>query len=241
VAYSATQIGSETVRRHKAKPEIYIGEPCPTIWTVFSNIKERKSIIDLCNQYAPNKTRISDGFFPRPKYHPLGYGGVGALISFSYGVPNNVPEILFRSSRKWHPIFKSRVIDSSITPLLESNSQLDIEKALVKLRENKIQSFIKENALPVNSTRLIVFLAGANRFRFWDQISEQTGLTLSEINELYQEATLNKFVNENYILTDFGKQQLDFMRTKHGALAKQLDNNVPIYYVPKQLRALNGV
>ncbi|EIW90162.1 hypothetical protein AGRI_02388 [Alishewanella agri BL06] len=241
VAYSATQIGSETVRRHKAKPEIYIGEPCPTIWTVFSDIKERKSIIDLCNKYAPNKETINDGFFSRPKYDPLGYRGIGALMSFSYGVPNNVPEILFRASPKWQPIFKSRVIDYSITPLLERNSQLDIEKALIKLRENNIQTFIKKNDLPDHSPRLIVFLAAANRYRFWNEISEQTGLTVSEIHELHQEAISNKFINEKYILTDFGKQQLDFMRTQHGALAKQLDNNVPIYYVPKQLRALNGV
>jgi hypothetical protein len=120
LGYSGSEIGIDTVRGHRLKPEVRIVTGCPTIWNAFSG-SELQEVEQLCRVH------------PRKHPEPLGYGQSGTLIAFSHGCPNNAPPVLHSRKSKWVPLFEGRSTHDVLAPLLADKDYSDVHQRVTKL------------------------------------------------------------------------------------------------------------
>lgn len=89
---------------------------------------------------------------------PLGYGGIGALISFYYNTPNISLPIIWGSKNSWAPLFKRAVKINGINSYYKQ-----IESSLNKKKKDGTVLEYKEN-------KLTVFVEGSFDEMFFDYI-----------------------------------------------------------------------
>ncbi len=224
--FSGTQQGIERVSTHKSIPQIYEVLSCPTIASAFEPQKAT-DIKNLCKKYGPEK-KHDDG--------ALGFEGTGGLIAFSHGAPNNLPTILHKKARKWHPLFPGR---STANVRSIFGEQPDNNSLAFRLNKLKQSGITKSGwlARKSNDAKSLILIMAALKSapRFDDVLSRKTGLTIPEVGSFIDQLEKWKWIGGNRRLTDEGYKQLRHAR-KSKKSQKELSQPPATHYYPKSLR-----
>jgi hypothetical protein len=100
VAYASTTAGKIAVEASPHIDELRIVQIAPGIDRLRQNPDEK--LEQVCRLYA-RRGRLG---------RPLGYQGSAGLFASSYSIPNNLPAILIKSSKRWKPFFDNRSISA---------------------------------------------------------------------------------------------------------------------------------
>lgn len=226
-AFSATEAGKKLVERHPCAPLLSLVTLCPTIDSEFSDAVASE-IKAVCFNYCPTT-----------KDEPLGHGNVGALIAFAHGAPNNMPAIFHRKSRKWSPLFQSRVTSSVGASFkdAEVDTAEVVQERLIAMRQGKLaQAALALNAPRGMLRRLLVMAALMKGPRRPEIVSRRTRLTLMEIADELAVLLKNGWIDGSNIPTNLGREQVNKAK-KSAARPGQLPNPKVAPYYPSQLRA----
>lgn len=226
IAYSGTVSGRTYVESHRARPEVSLVTPCPTINESFSRDK-RYALHTLCAKYSPTSRGIP----------ATGYGWGGALIAFSHGVPNNVPLIFFKKSPSWIPLFPERVTAEAREFFSdEPESAAQLRSRLIAMRQERLARSIVLDAVDPKIRNLVIVLATLSRPpRTRENVALQSGLTLSEVDTALSDAIGYGWIDGKNRLTDRGHAELQHLRMDEvnlSALPHETDDD----YCPRQLR-----
>lgn len=231
ISYAATAAGQKLVRAHPCQPGVFFAAPCPTVRDSFSRHRV-EDIVELCRRYDPTCRR---GRPPNTK-RSLGFGGMGVMIAFAHGMPNNSPTMLWRSEGGWLPLFEERVTagvrqafsDERLVPLVRDRLQL--------MRQSRLAEAMNDLDLVGEPAPLLLTLAASGRTPGnVSAIAHLTGLTLDEVTKAAEEARSYGWLNAAGRLTDTGKTQLMALRSSPPA-ATLVQSGANEAYYPTTLR-----
>lgn len=233
LAFAATKKGGDNVRQHSCAPRLLYVLPCPTIQSEFRGVEKRK-IRTLCRQYDPVLRRKEESF---------GYGGSGALLVFAHGAPNNVPRMLFETSKTWKPLFPRRVAGDIVdTDNLETPiSFAGVRRQLLRMRFATLVKGTWLEALAEESRlRFLVLLALGKWPRTDEALAYRTRLTMVEVPRICNELEHYGWIDGNRRLTDAGQSELRFAqkdaRRKSAVESSEVAKREKAPYYPKSLR-----
>jgi hypothetical protein len=226
IAYSGTKAGVEKVRKHPFVQEAHLVMPCPTVFSEFDG-ERLEAIKALCTEYDPIKADLTSS---------LGYQGVGALVAFAHGCPNNVPRILNCAGKTWVPLFPKRVTAASRQHFKRRRS-VEFDAAYLqamgqqRLAESPMLSRMTENG------RALILVLGALRRgpRVDEAIAARTGLSTVEVRSLVSLGYRVGWIDRRRHVTNSGINQLDHARMKLKAYGPLLPEPKEPYY-PTSLR-----
>ncbi|AZT83283.1 hypothetical protein EHN06_06815 [Marinobacter sp. NP-4(2019)] len=205
VSYTGTEAGVSFLKSHKTKPEVRIARSCPTIFTEFDKDTAEK-IRSLCIHYDPID---HDGA------ESLGYRGSGALLVFSHGCPNNVPRLLFKNDKRknWKPMFPNRGTAASRNAFNSVKEESELRRKLARMNEVRL-SRGDWTSLYSDEAKSMLFVLAAIRTgpRQSEAVSRKTGLNITLINILLENANQWGWIDANRRLTSIGKGQLNYAR-----------------------------
>ncbi|WP_220377491.1 hypothetical protein [Paraburkholderia sp. BL6669N2] len=212
IAYAMTQSGQSRIDRHRCKPFTSCVLPCPTIFDAFSR-SAVDAYVSLCDRYDP--VRPKAGTFKDEGF--LGYGGVGALIAFAHGAPNNCPRIFHKTSRRvngWIPLFPSRVTAGlPSTGFGRSLRSETISARLDALGNNALARSPAARNAPVEVKKRYLVLAALSRGQRGNAVlAIKTGLSTVEVDQVCQELEAFGWVGRRRVLTDTGLGELRHLR-----------------------------
>lgn len=223
VCYSATDWGQSTVKLHPTKPKVRTFAACPTLRESFRG-PELREIEQLCTKY-PKKSRDW-----------MGFGGMGSLIAFSHGIPNNAPQIFHSSRGGWRPLFVGRS-----TQMTDLNAVADTAEEIA----NRSQALLRvRNAQHVLSTvhgeewalTMMVLLTVRGGARSPMIVSARTHLSVGSVTKVLNLAVLAGWLSPNMRLTAMGRRELRSL-LRWGEDVTELAFPHSDLYFPKQLRA----
>ncbi len=240
IAYAMTQSGQSRINRHPCKPLTSCVQPCPTIFSAFSG-SAVDAYVSLCERYDPVR--------PRPETfnddESLGYGGVGALIAFAHGAPNNSPRIFHKTSKRangWNPLFPARV--TAGLPPTGFGRSLRPETISVRLKALGNKALAKSpaarNASNEVKKRYLVLAALSRRQRGDVILAIKTGLSTYEVGHVCNELEGFGWIGPRRVLTDAGLGELRHLRRTAGKKPQRTDTKAEIEklpYYPTSLRA----
>ncbi len=231
VAYSATEMGRKRVRAHPCRPSVSVALPCPTIETAFRK-EMTKRIRELCIKYDP---------IHRNKQEALGFGGIGALIAFAHGVPNNVPRFLYTkgtvNGKLWMPLFPSRVTAGVRSDFSNQMDAGDISRRLDRMRQRRLSRAPWLQEATTEAEKLLLVLASLGKGpRFSDALARKTGLTVPEVEALVEKAATYGWIDQFRRLTDVGQAQIEKLKRRPRTDPEDLQEPPEPYY-PTSLRA----
>jgi hypothetical protein len=227
IAYSSTLVGRIKVKNHPLRPRLEVVILSPSIDREFG--LRASSIKSLCERYDPLEARSTES---------LGYGGVGALIAFAHGCPNNVPRLLYKTKKGsgWRPLFKQRVTAPSRIHFENDRSHSDDQEKLRRMGFEKLADSPWLSRLTTDGRSLVVLLSALRRGRRDDEsLSYRTGLNLPELRSLIAIAATYGWIDNSRRLTRLGRGEITHQLVSkggHGDLSE--DRN--LLYVPKSLR-----
>lgn len=240
LAYSMTEEGRARIRRHACKPITSCVRPCPTIFSAFT-VAKADACARLCERYdpvGPDSEAFQDSAF-------LGYGGIGALMAFAHGAPNNTPRIFHKTSKRkkrWVPLFPSRVTAGlPVTGFGQSLRPETISARLEALGNTVLAKSPAARNAPVEVKKRYLVLAALSRaHRGDDVLAIKTGLATSEVKQVCQELEGLGWIGERRVVTDAGLGELQHLRRTVAQQRQRVDTNAqaakPPYY-PNSLRA----
>lgn len=240
IAYAMTQEGRARIEQHACKPLTSCMQPCPTIFSAFSSAKA-DACARLCERYDPVRSKtdtLQDSSF-------LGYGGVGALMAFAHGAPNNTPRIFHKTSKRengWIPLFPSRVTsDLPTTGFGRSLRPETITARLEALGNTVLAKSPAARDAPVEVKKRYLVLAALSRAHRGDDIlAIKTGLSTIEVKQVCKDLEGLGWMGERRVLTDAGLGQLRHLRRAVVQQRQHADTHVEsekIPYYPTSLRA----
>lgn len=220
---AGTSEGIHHVRGHRLKSELSVKHVAPTIDTFFDESDELiEQWEELIERYGPSNAEDQDR---------AGFGQIGALIAFSYGIPNNTPLILHASGNGWNALF-----DGPAPQDLRAAFGLEDPERQVQNAATAIGLTLTPN-LSVEDAKVVIFLSsvrGRWRAKAETSLAEMTGLTVPEVILARDRATQSGFLGEDGRLTDAGHASL-----KAGSRAERHRPHIPSSvepYYPKSLR-----
>lgn len=240
IAYAMTQSGQSRINRHPCKPLTSCVQPCPTICSAFSG-SAVDAYVSLCERYDPVSPRPGIGRVDES----LGYGGVGALIAFAHGAPNNSPRIFHKTSRRahgWIPLFPARVTAGLPPTGFGRSLRPETISARLNALGNKVlaKSPAARNASIEVKKRYLV-LAALSRGQRGDVIlAIKTGLSTYEVVHVCDELDGFGWIGPRRILTDSGLGELRHLRRTARQRQQPADANAEVeklLYYPTSLRA----
>lgn len=233
VAYAATQQGTKFIEKHSCRPKVSSVIPCPTIQSSCSNRAEAGSIAALCIAYDPSG---KDGVAS------LGVGGLGVLMAFAHGAPNNAPRIFHKKSTRWTPLFPARVTSSIETQRFGRNLSAEgISQRLTAMRQRVLARSPTVKGSSDESKLAFLLLAALGRGpRGKEPLAQRTGLTIPEVERVCAKLEQAGWIDGRRRLTDEGHGQLAHARSlsAHMGLNSSvvnLENKKKPYY-PSLLR-----
>lgn len=227
VAYASTKGGRERVEGHVSSPLVSVVSECVSVTDMPMARKHR--LKSLCTKYNPGSG------------DPLGYGGVGALVAFAHGVPNNAPAILHGSSSQWAPLFRRRVTADTRDTFVSDETDVEtVRTRLLDMRQSRLASSPwLENAPPKARAWLAVMAALSRPPRTERVISGKTGLTIFDVRKALAVALGHGWITDQYRLTDAGRAELDHARGP-APVYTALPDDTEIPYHPTSLRVPFG-
>lgn len=240
IAYAMTQSGQSRIDRHPCKPLTSCVQPCPTIFSAFSG-SAIDAYVSLCERYDP----VS----PKPETfndaESLGYGGVGALIAFAHGAPNNCPRIFHKTSKRahgWIPLFPARV--TAGLPPTGFGRSLRPETISARLNALGSKALAKSPAArnaSIDVKKRYLVLAALARGQRGDVIlAIKTGLSTYEVEHVCNELEGFGWIGPRRVLTDTGLGELRHLRRKAQQKPQRAGANAEVEktpYYPTSLRA----
>lgn len=150
------------------------------------------------------------------KDHPLGYENSQALVSFSYGSPNNTVPVLWASAKNWTPLFprffqdkvrisrefrkeSARILSILKTMGESSNILFNSSKQQVKLSNYKINTFNKIDF------QLFCIIRLKKMKRPKHIICQILGINTADYDTILNEAEKRGLVDSNGNLTNFAE------------------------------------
>jgi hypothetical protein len=240
IAYAMTQSGLSRIVRHPCKPLTSYVQPCPTIFSAFSGSKV-DVYVRLCERYDPVSSRRET--FNDDEY--LGYGGVGALIAFAHGAPNNSPRIFHKTSNQangWNPLFPARV--TAGLPPTGFGRSLRPESISARLNALGNKALAKSPAArnaSIEVKKRYLVLAALSRGQRGDFIlAIKTGLSTYEVVHVCYELEGFGWIGPRRLLTDAGLGELRHLRRTAGKKQQRADVKAEVeklLYYPTSLRA----
>lgn len=233
VAYAATEQGRAYVEKHPSTPVVSYVVPCPTIETAFGR-PEAGSMKGLCIHYDPVNHDVDES---------LGVGGLGTLIAFAHGAPNNAPRIFHKSGTQWAPLFPARVTSSIPSKHFGTKSTADaIRQRLIDLRHQALARGTWLEAASDQARKAFLLMAAATRSpRTDDMLAIRTGLTVIEIRTECQRLSDLGWMDSFRRLTDAGYGQLAHARAKGAPRGDSRNRTVAkstkVPYYPQSLRS----
>lgn len=240
IAYAMTQSGQSRISRHPCKPLTSCVQPCPTIFSAFSG-SAANAYVRLCDRYDPVSPRPET--FKVEDY--LGYGGVGALIAFAHGAPNNSPRIFHKTSKRgngWTPLFPARVT----TGLPPTGFGRSLRPETISARLNALgnkalaKSPVARNASIEVKKRYLVLAALSRRQRGDITLAIKTGLSIYEVGHVCDELERFGWIGPRRVLTDAGLGELRHLRRTAGEKQQRANLKAEVEklpYYPTLLRA----
>lgn len=234
LAYAGTDAGVDYVKASRAGSAVSLVAPCPTIDSEFHReLADR--VRSICIRYDPIKGDVVKS---------LGYAGVGALIAFAHGCPNNVPRILYKTRVKptrqglpWKPLFPARVTAGSRSLFGDRLDASTLANRLARLGEQRLAKGPWLQRTHLEGRRIIAVLAALRRGpRLEETIARRTGFTLPEIAMLIARVTALGWIDSDRRLTDAGRGQLAHARALYEVKVTLPMEPEDLYY-PKSLRA----
>ena len=230
ITYSATEAGRRRVEAHPSRPSVQIFEGCPTIEQVFDIPKDRVRMEELCNRYGSLGLNTE----------PLGYGGIGALITFAHGMPNNAPAIFYKRSRSkskpWVPLYPERVTSdrrSGTATIAERRTtiQADIWR-VTKRRALESPRFLSAPSDLRDAVQVLLSLDRAPRTR--TAISARTGLSVGRVRHALVRTQTYGWVGADYRITVKGRRELSRISAR---VQEAVEFKAASLYVSGSLRA----
>ena len=231
VAYAATESGRRRVENHPCKPSVHIVEGCRTLETYFERPQDRERMISLCRHY---------GSFDRNS-EPLGYGGLGTLISFAHGMPNNAPIIFYKKSklkkRPWWPLYPERVTtghrSNNNTSMTGPNEIKLIDLETVN-HQHVLRSprFISAPVAMRDAIRVLLSLKKAPRTEL--TISERTGFTVAHVRLALRRIRKYGWVDRDLKISKLGFRELSRLVVSFQEPVHFMEADL---YIPSSLRA----
>ena len=229
MAYSATAQGQAYVRSHPCAPTVSIVAACPTISAMPDTKRER--LETLCCRYDPLQGRYGEA---------LGYGGIGALVAFAHGVPNNAPRILYKRTPEWAPLFPKRVTSSTRDAFDEDDLET-IRARLLDMRQTRLATAPWLSRVKPQSRAMLVVLAALSRpIRDEEVLSRKTGLTIVEVRRVIATALAHDWITDHWRLSAAGQAELANARNPGKAMLTLPEDPKQFYY-PTSLRVPAGV
>ena len=225
VCYSATAVGLQALLNHPCHPMVTQVTACPTL-SSFQPYGDG-DMVSLCESYGP---KDSETKIPR-----LGYGGLGALVAFAHGMPNNAPRLLYQKGRNWIPLFPHRVTSAARRANHQDN-KARLARRLELLREKKIALLVRQSGLdPSTDLSVLVLAALKKRPRTAEAVSAKTDIGIAETRNAIDRARAAGWIDAANRLTPRAYQELEFLRRPSGSKAvRYTPNNAP--YFPDSLR-----
>lgn len=233
VAYAATDRGRTLVERHPCTPRLSHVVPCPTIDTVFAR-PEAASMKGLCIHYDPTSRDADES---------LGIGGLGTLIAFAHGVPNNAPRIFHKAGTRWTPLFPARVTSSIPSKHFGPRTTADaIRTRLGELRHRALARGTWLDSASEETRKAFLVMAATSRPPHTDDmLAIRTGLTVIEIEDVCRRLIDLGWMTDGRRLTDAGYGQLRHAvgtdGTKLDPQARTMARSTELPYYPQSLRS----
>lgn len=223
VCYSATDCGQSTVKRHRTKPNVRTFAACPTLRETFKG-PELREIEELCSKY-PKKSRDW-----------MGFGGVGSLIAFSHGIPNNAPQIFHSSRGGWRPLFVGRSTQMTELNAVADTAEEIAARSRALLRVRNAQHVLSTVQGEEWTHTMMVLLTVRGGARAPMTVSARTRIPLDSVTRVLTLATTAGWLSPNMRLTNIGRRELRSL-LRWGGSATELAFPHSELYFPKQLRA----
>lgn len=210
VCYAASMDAISYIQNHILKPTINFICICPQIYDSFNSF-ELKKIQEICLKYNP---------YPSKKFpFQIGYGDIGSLIYYEHGIPNNAPEIFYKKSPSWEPLFRGRTtIDVSYALPGELKAIKASDYRLI-INEKNIGLSDKFNKLTNNGKIYVMILLSLKVApRSEIAISKRTNLpystvvdTLIKLRYLEWIDSRNRITDEGYLLIRYLMKNIKIM------------------------------
>lgn len=231
LAYSSTKPGRARVESHPSKPAVSVAVGCPTIDTAFGR-ELRDKVKALCIRKDPGN---------HDPIEALGFKGIGALIAFAHGAPNNAPRIFHKRSTGWEPLFPARATSGTRRHFpLEQMDTETVRTRLINLRHARLaDAGWVATAKPHARNTLLVLAALSRPPRQEEAISRRTGLTMFEVGQALARSISQGWIDDQRRLTDSGQAELAQIR-KPKPTETRLQPEPDLVYIPSSLRAPLG-
>ena len=193
-------------------------------------------MIQLCTKYA----RFN------PKIDPLGYGGIGALISFAHGMPNNAPVIFYQGSQRghfrWNPLYPQRVTfsrrgDDDAKAIRERRyrKSMDLHRATKK----RVLSSPRFRSAPLALRDAVHVLLTLDRGpRTMLVLSARSGLSVERVESALTRIERYGWADDDLRITERGRLELARLGSP---VQKGVQFGSGDVYIPRSLRAPRAV
>lgn len=173
-----------------------------------------------------------------PDMDPLGYGGVGALITFAHGMPNNAPVIFHKRSnlktKPWTPLYPERVT-SGRRGITIADQREAIQRDLQRVAKQRVLSsprFLSAPSVLRDAVRLLLSLDRAPRSVI--VLSARTGLSVKRVRNALARSHTYGWIDDDRRIADKGRREL----IRLGApIQREVSFTSEILYIPRALRA----
>ena len=234
LAFSVTAAGRKRIETHPCRPTLHAVEGCPTIDEAFDIPEMQYRMKNLCNRY---------GSFDH-KFNPLGYGGMGALITFAHGMPNNTPAIFHKTSRlksrPWTPMYPQRVTSGrrkGIGSIGDQANELQLERKRVS-KQTVFRSPRFASAPSVLRDAVQVLLSLDRKPRDATELSAITGLSVERVKEALERINRYGWVDDEFRIAEKGRRELGRLRA---FVPGEVQFRSSTTYTPRSLRAPRDV
>ncbi|WP_137983864.1 phosphoribosyltransferase-like protein [Pseudomonas viridiflava] len=226
ICFASTQQGKRLLEKHPMGPEVVFDIQCPTISSAF-DAYDAERMIDLCSRYTPQKTGAGG----------LGFGGEGVLMAYAHGMPNNAPEVFFKASTKWKPLFEARVTNLLSVHLETGLHQVDARSQLKKMKAEKVAASKWLTCMSEDSVKmLLVMVSLARSPRTEAAIASRTNLTIPDVRHWLQSGKHYGWVSDANRLTDDGMLQIKHLKSSIRQHPELVPWPLNVVYYPTSLR-----
>lgn len=221
VAAAGTTKGIETLRQHRVRPLVLVKHLAPTMLSA-GDEEVRNLWQALVRAYGPDKASDADR---------EGFGASAALIARSYGIPNNTPLLLHKSSGKWKALY-----DGAAPEELRAAFGLETPGERIEKAAAAIGVKVQQRLAFSDAQTIIVLGAIRGRWREGAEvaIAEMTGLTVPELIIIRRQAVKVGLLRVDGRLTEDGQA---FLRAgTRGERKRPTIPTSPEPYYPVSLR-----